>query len=50
MIFGETLNSLVPSTIAPIFAKLRENAFWNIPDISFFDIDNIKKNVFLAKL
>ena len=36
--------------MAPIGAKLRENAFQMIPDISMFDIQNIKILRFVRKL
>ena len=35
--------AVYPSRMAPIGAKLWENAFQTIPDISFFDAENQKK-------
>ena len=37
--------AVYPSRMAPIGAKLWENAFQTIPDISFFDAENNKKKI-----
>ena len=38
-----------PSNMAPIGLKLGQNAFQTIPDISFFDVENIKILRFFSK-
>ena len=39
--------AVCPSNMAAIGVKLRENAFQTIPDISFFNAENVKKNQLL---
>ena len=43
-IFLKLQTAIYPSSMAPIGAKLWENAFQTIPDISFFDAENNKNN------
>ena len=42
--------AVYPSNMAPVDVKLWENAFQTIPDISFFNAQNIFLAIFLSKI
>ena len=50
-VFWKLQTSVYPSNIAPISTKLCQNAFQAIPNISFFDAENVgKKSIFYKTL